>query len=203
MKVKSISEIRNSGLKNGYVIGYASTWIREPDSYGDIVRIGAFSDFIREFERQGKVIPLLFNHDNGKMENFIGSVYHLQEDSKGLLFEAVYDDTMEGQRARQLVKDGRLWGVSFSYDVLDQGKVRLPDGRTVNELRKLNVHEISLCLYPANRDTSILESKEEKEARKRKILSRKAERVLMESEKYVKEYETMKLLKEVDRVLNS
>lgn len=171
-------DARRKGTETGYVIGYASTWIREPDAYGDIVKRGAFKEFIKEFNRKGKVIPLMFNHNSGSLENYIGTVYHLEEDNRGLLFEASYDDTPEGQKARQLVKDGRLWGVSFSYDVLDQGKVRLPDGRTVNELRKMNVHEISLCLYPANRDTVILEAKHEKEERKRKILLQQADRLL-------------------------
>jgi len=42
---------------------------------------------------------------------------------------------------------------------LDQGEVTLEDGRKANELRKLNIHEISLVLYPANRDTSVLSVK--------------------------------------------
>ena len=31
---------------NGYIKGYASTWVREPDSYGDIVAKGAFAECI-------------------------------------------------------------------------------------------------------------------------------------------------------------
>ena len=33
--------------ENGSIKGYAATFIREPDSYGDIIAPGAFSDCIR------------------------------------------------------------------------------------------------------------------------------------------------------------
>ena len=54
---------------------------------------------------------------------------------------------------------GRLVKFSFAYDVLDQATVTLEDGREANELRKLNIHEVSLVLYPANPDTSTIEVK--------------------------------------------
>ena len=55
--------------------------------------------------------------------------------------------------------DGRLAKFSFAYDVLDQATVTLDDGREANELRKLNIHEVSLVLYPANPDTSVVSVK--------------------------------------------
>ena len=81
------------------------------------------------------------------------------EDDHGLLFDADFDATDNAQRARELAADGRLCKVSFAYDVLDQGTVELEDGREANELRKLNIHEVSLVMYPANRDTSVVEVK--------------------------------------------
>ena len=145
--------------ENGTITGYASTWIREPDSYGDIVAKGAFKECIEKLKAEGKVLPLLYNHDNSDLFNFIGTVIDLEEDEIGLKFEAGFDDTQEGQRARQLSKDGRLCKFSFAYDVLDQGTVTLEDGREANELRKLNIHEVSLVLFPANPDTSVISVK--------------------------------------------
>jgi hypothetical protein len=83
----------------------------------------------------------------------------MEEDDHGLKFEAEFDEIPEAQRARDLAKDGRLCKFSFAYDVLEQGTVKLDDGREANELRKLNIHEISLVLYPANPDTSVIEVK--------------------------------------------
>lgn len=144
---------------NGTITGYAATWIREPDAYGDVILQGAFAESIEQIKAEGKVLPLLYNHDNFDIKNFIGTVIDLEEDDHGLKFTATFDDTPEGQRARQLASDGRLVKFSFAYDVVEQGSAKLDDGREVNELRKLNIHEVSLVLYPANPDTSIIEVK--------------------------------------------
>ena len=62
--------------------------------------------------------------------------------------------------------DGRLPKFSFAYDILDQAEITLEDGRKANELRKLNIHEVSLVLYPANPDTSVIEVKSGRRNRK-------------------------------------
>ena len=144
---------------NGTITGYASTWIREPDSYGDIVAKGAFTESIANIKAAGKVLPLLYNHDNEELKNFIGKVTELEEDDHGLKFTATFDSTPEAQRARELAMDGRLAKFSFAYDVIDEDEVTLEDGRKANELRKLNIHEVSLVLYPANPDTSVVSVK--------------------------------------------
>lgn len=144
---------------NGTIIGYASTWIREPDSYGDIVAKGAFAECIAQIKADGKVLPLLFNHDGDDLNKYIGTVINLEEDDHGLKFEATFDATPEAQRARELTMDGRLAKFSFAYDIIEQGPITLEDGREANELRKLNIHEVSLVLYPANPDTSVVSVK--------------------------------------------
>ena len=165
-------EIKNKTFdikaENGTITGYASTWTREPDSYGDVVAKGAFTESIENITAAGKVLPLLYNHDNEELKNFIGTITSLEEDDHGLKFEATFDATPEAQRARELAMDGRLAKFSFAYDVLDKAEVTLEDGRTANELRKLNIHEVSLVLYPANPDTSVVsvKSAEEKSGRR-------------------------------------
>lgn len=144
---------------NGMITGYASTWIREPDSYGDIVAKGAFAECIAQIKAEGKVLPLLFNHKSDSLQDYIGSCIDFEEDDHGLKFKAIFDDTPEAQRARELSMDGRLCKFSFSYDVIDQATITLEDGREANELRKLNIHEVSLVLYPANPDTSVISVK--------------------------------------------
>lgn len=157
MEVKTKTAVAETG--NGKIAGYASTWTREPDAYGDIVAKGAFAESIAAIEAEGKVIPLLWNHNSGDLKAYIGTVTKLAEDEHGLYFKAGFDATEEAQRARELSADGRICKVSFAYDVLDEAEVELEDGRKANELRKLNIHEVSLVMYPANRDTSVVEVK--------------------------------------------
>lgn len=164
MNTKTITiEAKASG---GSISGYASTWTREPDSYGDVVAKGAFAESIENIKASGKVLPLLFNHQGDDLKAFIGTVKELKEDDHGLFFNADFDDTDEGQRARQLAMDGRLAKFSFAYDVLEAAEVTLEDGRKANELRKLNIHEVSLVLYPANPDTSVISVKAGRRNRK-------------------------------------
>lgn len=144
---------------NGSITGYASTWTREPDSYGDIVAKGAFAEHIAQIKEEGRVLPFLFNHGSDNLQNYIGTVTNLEEDDHGLKFDAIFDDTPEAQKARKLSMDGRLAKFSFAYDVLDAGEITLEDGRKANELRKLNIHEVSLVMYPANSDTSVVSVK--------------------------------------------
>lgn len=150
----------------GTISGYASTWTREPDSYGDIVAKGAFAEHIAQIKEEGRVLPFLFNHKADDLSAYIGTVIELKEDDHGLYFEGTFDDTPEGQRARELALDGRLCKFSFAYDVLEAGEVTLEDGRKANELRKLNIHEVSLVMYPANPDTSVVSVKAGRRNRK-------------------------------------
>jgi len=144
---------------NGSISGYAATWTREPDSWGDVIAKGAFAESLATIEETGKAVPLLWNHEADDLGAFIGTVTAMAEDDHGLYFEATFDGTDKAQRARELAADGRLAKFSFAYDVLDAGEVELEDGRKANELRKLNIHEVSLVMYPANRDTSVVEVK--------------------------------------------
>ena len=153
------SKVIEVKAENGSISGYAATWIREPDSYGDIIAKGAFADCLKAMKEENKVLPLLWNHDSYDIDSYIGTVLSLEEDDHGLKFEATFDDTKEAQRARELATSGRVVKFSFAYDVLDAEEVELEDGRKANELRKLNIHEVSLVLYPANSDTGIISVK--------------------------------------------
>ena len=108
---------------NGFISGYAATWTREPDSYGDVIAKGAFADSLAEIEAESKTLPLLWNHDSYDLDAFVGTVTELREDDHGLYFEATFDATEKAQRARELAADGRLAKFSFAYDVIENGEV--------------------------------------------------------------------------------
>ena len=145
--------------ENGMISGYASTWTREPDSYGDVVAKGAFAEDIAKIKEEGRVLPFLFNHNSYDLNAYIGTCTDFEEDDHGLKFDANFDDTPEAQKARKLAINGVLCKFSFAYDVLDSAQIELEDGRKVNELRKLRIHEVSLVMYPANPDTSVISVK--------------------------------------------
>ena len=143
---------------NGSLEGYASTWIRQADSYGDVVKSGAFARTLKERWNGGKGIPLLWAHQMDNLKSFIGTA-EAEEDEKGLHFLASFDGTEEAQRVRELYKDGRLSKFSFAFDVRDNGTVTLEDGTKANELRDLELFEISCVCVPANNDAGVLDVK--------------------------------------------
>ena len=154
MKYKEFN-VKYSDDGNGSIEGYASTWIRQPDSYGDVVKQGAFSKTLEERWNGGKGIPLLWAHQMDNLSSFIGTA-DAAEDEKGLHFLAAFDGTDEAQRVRELYKDGRLRKFSFAYDVKDAGSITLEDGVKANELRELDLFEISCVCVPANDDAGVV-----------------------------------------------
>lgn len=140
---------------NGTLEGYASTWIKKPDSYGDIVAKGAFKQTLAVRWNGGKGIPLIWAHRMNEIYAFIGTA-NAEEDEKGLHFIAEFDGTDEAQRVRELYKDGRLSKFSFAYDILEDGVVTLEDGTKAHELRALDLFEISCVCVPANDDAGLI-----------------------------------------------
>lgn len=151
-------EVQYKDEGNGTIEGYASTWIRKPDSYGDVVAKGAFKKTLAERWNGGKGIPFLWAHKADDLKAFIGTAT-ADEDGKGLHFVATFDDTEEAQKVRQLYKDGRLRKFSFAYDVRKAGEVTLENGSKAYELQELDLFEISAVTVPANDDAGVLDVK--------------------------------------------
>lgn len=151
------------GEDGGTVTGYASTFSRERDSYGDVVAKGAFLDTLaawKEKNAQGRYIPLLWGHDTDNPSSNIGRVISAEEDDYGLLITAELDSENEkAQYVRRLLKQGRVYQFSFAYAVLDQETVELEDGTKANELRKLDLFEVSIVPLPANRHAEVTDVK--------------------------------------------
>ena len=158
MKHYKDCEVKYKDAGTGSIEGYASTWIRKADSWGDVVKKGAFKKTLEERWNGGKGIPLLWAHQMDNLKAFIGTA-EADEDEKGLHFVATFDDTEEAQKVRQLYKDGRLRKFSFAYDVREAGVVTLEDGGKANELREVDLYEISAVTVPANDDAGVVDVK--------------------------------------------
>ena len=72
MKTKEFNvQYKDEG--SGSVEGYASTWIRKADSYGDVVAKGAFTKTLKERWNGGKGIPFLWAHQMDNLKSIIGT----------------------------------------------------------------------------------------------------------------------------------
>lgn len=142
----------------GTISGYFSTYDRTPDSYGDVIAPGAFADTIKARAESGHPFPLCWNHD---LNQIIGSIdpAEIKDDEHGPLMTARFFDTPLAQEKREIVKSGVVYQFSFAYDVLDAGPIELEDGIKANELRKLDLFEISIVPIPANQNAQVTEIK--------------------------------------------
>ena len=133
----------------GTISGYFSTYDRIPDSYGDVIAKGAFTETIRKRKESGHPFPLCWNHD---LNQIIGSVYpdDIEDTDKGPLMKASFFNTQLAQEKREIVKSGVVYQFSFAYDVLEAGPVELENGVKAYELKKLELFEVSIVPVPAN-----------------------------------------------------
>lgn len=154
------SELKEDG---GIVKGYASTFDRDPDAYGDVVAHGAFSKSLERWKalnEEGKYIPLLWGHDTEDPKSNIGRVVDAIEDERGLLVTAEFDaENEKAQYVRKLVQEGRVYQFSFAFEIHDQATVELESGQKANELRELELFEVSLVQIPANQHATVEEVK--------------------------------------------
>lgn len=144
---------------DGVVEGYAATFDREPDSYGDVIAKGAFARTLDEWRAkggEGLSIPLLYGHNTDDPMHNIGMVTEAYEDEKGLFVHAEFDaDNPTAQYARKLAAEGRLYQFSFAYAIKGAGMTTLDDGVDAYELRDLDLYEVSLVQIPANQHAVI------------------------------------------------
>ena len=153
---KSYGEVKAGDA--GTISGYFSTYDRIPDSYGDVIAPGAFTETIKAREESGHPFPLCWNHD---LDQIIGKVDKIEDTEKGPLMTASFFDTPLAQEKREIVKSGVVFQFSFAYDVKDAAVVTLEDGTKANELRQIDLFEVSIVPIPANPRAEVTSIKSE------------------------------------------
>lgn len=184
MKVKAGPE---DGLSEGEFIVYPSTFIKQPDAYGDIVAPGAFLKSIQTWKNSGNTLPGLYGHRMDDPDFFVAGATDMGEDEHGWWVQGAFDlESPKGKTVYRLVKGRRLNQLSFAYDVIDQAGVELENGVRANELRELKIYEFSFVPVGANQDTSVVAVKAilegvAEEVKAGRVLSAKNENLLRDA----------------------
>ena len=158
----------------GMISGYFSTYDKTPDSYGDIVAPGAFTETFKKRAESGHPFPLCFNHD---FSSVIGAVDKVEDTEKGPYIEAHFIDTQLAQDVRKMLLSGAIYQFSFAYDILN---ARQPDAEekkagVTQVLTELEVFEISVVTVPANQNAVATEVKAVEPETKQGRRNRKAD----------------------------
>ncbi len=144
-------EFKEVDEDEGTFEGYAATFSKHPDSYGDIIKPGAFTKTLKEMAKR---IKILWHHNPWEP---IGIPLSLTEDAKGLLVKGKL--SLGVQRAREvlaLMKDGVVTEMSIGYHSVKEtwdGEVRL--------LEEIRLYDVSPVTFAANPEAVVLGAKAE------------------------------------------
>ncbi len=147
-KSTQIGDLIDADASAGVVKGYGSVF-GNVDSDGDIISKGAYKKTIQE---NGQRVKYLYQHD---MDKPLGKMVNLEEDDKGLKFEAQIPKTQLGKDVVELMKAGVI--TENSVGILPVQKEMGSDGyRHLNEVK---LFEISAVTLAANDQAMIMDVK--------------------------------------------
>jgi len=135
------------------ITGYASVFYREGepgteyrlfDTVYERIAPGAFERAIDEDD-----VRALFNHDSNFVlgRNAAGTL-RLTEDSVGLRYEIEPPDTEQARGVLASVERGDVSGSSFAF-IPTRTKISEEEGRTVREIRAVELFDVGPVTYPA------------------------------------------------------
>ncbi|MFI5985048.1 HK97 family phage prohead protease [Streptomyces sp. NPDC051555] len=151
------------GLAEGQFVAIVSVFGNE-DSVGDVVRPGAFTETLAQWDAKGDPIPVIWSHAWGDPFAHVGVVVKAVETLQGLEVTGQIDDldtNPTSQQVYRLLKGRRVTQFSFAYDVKEGAWVEDESHRYGGyyELRRLQLHEVGPCLVGANQETELLAAK--------------------------------------------
>lgn len=141
-------QIKAAG-EDGSIEGYGSVFgVR--DAYDDVIASGAFQKSLAEHKTAGTLPAMLWQHDSGEP---IGVWTDMGEDAHGLRIKGQLAlETTRGREAHALLKMGALNGLSIGFMSKQWAYDRDTDVRTLTEV---DLWEVSLVTFPANRASRI------------------------------------------------
>jgi HK97 family phage prohead protease len=152
---KTIKAAARVSTDLGEFSALAAAWSHDRD--GDQIVRGAFAGSIERWQASGKRVPLHYNH-SANPKHIIGWVdpASMREIREGLFVRGKLDleNSEVARDVWQLVKNNTI-SLSFGYLVNDASK--RADG--IQELREIDLFEVSLTPAPANPDTRVLSFK--------------------------------------------
>lgn len=145
IKVKDLLFKTEAVKEDGFFSGYCNVFDVK-DSYDEIVRKGAFDESLKAWNAQGKMPPVLWNHDRNQP---LGVWTLLKEDEHGLYGEGrlLVNDVAKAKEIHALMRAGAIDGLSIGYRV---EKWAYDESEEVLELLEIDLREISIVTFPAN-----------------------------------------------------
>jgi uncharacterized protein len=149
--MKSVPCLDIKALKEtGEFEGYGSTFGGQPDSYGDVIAPGAFSESLSAHRAAGTMPKMFWQHDPMQP---VGKWLEASEDDKGLLMKGRLN--MGVQRAKEayaLLKEGDIDGLSIGYRIKEYS---VDTDTNIWTLENIDLREVSIVSIGANENATI------------------------------------------------
>lgn len=166
------TEIKTNG-NQGVFSGYASVFERL-DEHGDRVLPGAFKKSLKNFQEHGKTPKMLWQHDPTIP---IGQWMVLKEDAKGLYVQGkLLLNLQKAREAYDLLKEKIIDGLSIGYRVVEAIMDKDSGERLLTQVELV---EVSLVTFAANKGATILSVKEGRQTNPHKTLQIPQEKTLV------------------------
>jgi len=166
------SENEQEMIIEGYFAVYGVQTELWPGAYEEIAP-GAFSETL------GNDIRALINHDTTLVigRNKAGTL-ELRDDSHGLWGRIIINpNDSEAVNLYERVKRGDVDQCSFGFNILEENTDWREDGTVKWTILKIDLHEVSVCTFPAYEATSVQARHNEVEQHKEKMLEQRKHNV--------------------------
>lgn len=112
---------------------------------------GAFTETL------GGDVRALINHDTGMvLGRTTANTLELREDEKGLFGRIhVNEKDTDAMNLYERVKRGDVTQCSFGFEILEEDSEFRDDGTAKFTVKKVRLHEVSVCTFPAYEDTGV------------------------------------------------
>ena len=171
-KLQVRSENEQEMIIEGYFAVFGNETELWPGAYEEIAQ-GAFSETL------GNDIRALINHDTTLVigRNKVGTL-ELREDSHGLWGRIILNPKdSDAVNLYERVKRGDVDQCSFGFNILDEDPDWREDGTVKWTILKIDLHEVSVCTFPAYETTSVQARHKEFEQHKEKMLEQRKHNV--------------------------
>lgn len=124
------------------------------DSYGEVVRRGAFRKTLQERVPKG-LVKLLIDHDWYRSVSVMGTVVRGEEDQVGLDFDAELTVARDIEPVLTRVREGHVTGLSIGYYAVRTSPPEEGNTEVFQYLDEVKLMEISVVAFPANEEARI------------------------------------------------
>lgn len=140
------------------LIGYGAAF-DNVDSYGDVIKKGAFKKTIKERVNKGRV--KLMNSHGYSVDDVLGTILKAEEDDYGLLFSAEFSKVQSSQDVRTKMIEGHVNRLSIGFNTVKEhyGNEKNDENPSLRYLDEVKLYEISPVAFPANENAVVVSIK--------------------------------------------